>query len=209
MIEGFPAGALPATLANVSPVPDSWALGSSPGRLQANLNPSKPPRLSAVALLFLPPQVVGAPADVVLIRRGAHYGSHRGQMALAGGRAEPSDVGPTDTLIRELQEELGIPGEVLRVHGQLPVRRAIDGTDVLPCVVTAHWSPWDIKAAPDEVASVCLAPWTCLTNAKRSTFAFTMFGLQRESNLYRVDGATVWGLTASIINAADMLPPEM
>lgn len=215
-VDGFLAGSLPATLANVSPVPSTWDVvlaaevdcrdPSSPSK---PLIDAKPPRLSAVALLFLPPQVPGAPADVVLIRRGAHYGSHRGQMGLAGGRAESADVGPVETLIRELHEELGIPGGVLHFHGHLPVRRAIDGSIVLPCIVTARWSPWDIKAAPDEVASVCLAPWTSLTNAMRSSFAFTMFGVRRESPLYRVDGVTVWGLTASIISAADMLPPEL
>jgi 8-oxo-dGTP pyrophosphatase MutT (NUDIX family) len=211
-VDGFAAGSLPATLANVSPLPPDWNLVQATGLgNQDPLSPSndsRPPRLSAVAFLFLPPQVSGAPAEVLLIRRGAHYGSHRGQMGLAGGRAESTDVGPIDTLIRELHEELGIPGEVLNFHGHLAVRRAIDGSVVLPCVVTARWSPRDIKAAPDEVASVSLAPWTSLTNAMRSSFAFTMFGVRRESILYRVDGATVWGLTASIINTADMLPPD-
>ena len=211
-VDGFLPGSLPATLANVSPVPSAWNTVHTAGHGHYDpLNPSKeskPPRLSAVALLFLPPQVSGTPAEVVLIRRGAHYGSHRGQMGLAGGRAESADVGPVDTLVRELHEELGVPEGVLDFHGHLPVRRAIDGSIVLPCIVTARWSPLDIKAAPDEVASVCFAPWTSLTSAMRSSFAFTMFGVRRESNLYRVDGATVWGLTASIINAADMLPPD-
>jgi 8-oxo-dGTP pyrophosphatase MutT (NUDIX family) len=209
MVEGFPAGALPETLANVTPVPSRWGAikpegipGPAPHDEQR-----KPPRLSAVALLFLPPRVEGVAADVALIRRGAHYGSHRGQIGLAGGRAEPSDAGPVDTLLRELREELGIPGEVLMFHGQLPARRAIDGSVVLPCVVTANFSRDRIKAAPDEVASVHFAPWTALTRSARDSFVFTMFGVRRESSLYRVDGVTVWGLTASIISAADMLPP--
>lgn len=205
MVEGFPAGALPETLANVEPVPSRWAaIKAIPEAFEGD---RKPPRLSAVALLFLPPEVPGRPANVVLIRRGAHYGSHRGQIGLAGGRAEAGDAGPVDTLLRELREELGIPGEVLMFHGHLPVRRAIDGSLVVACVVTARFRGDGINAAPDEVASVHLAPWTDLTSTSRDSFVFTMFGVRRESSLYRVDGVTVWGLTASIITAADMLPP--
>ncbi len=206
IVDGFPAGALPETLANVNPVTSRWGALKVDGAQGAHQDQRKPPRQSAVALLFLPPRNAGSPADVVLIRRGAHYGTHRGQIGLAGGRAEVDDAGPVDTLLRELREELGIPGEVLMFHGHLPLRRAIDGSVVLACVVTANISHDKIKPAPDEVASVHFAPWTALTSMKRESFVFTMFGVRRESALYRVDGVTVWGLTASIITTADMLP---
>jgi len=206
IVDGFPAGALPETLANVNPVMSRWSPLSLDGARMVREGQRKPLRYSAVALLFLPPLIAGSPADVLLIRRSAHYGSHRGQIGLAGGRAEVDDAGPVDTLLRELREELGIPGEVLMFHGQLPERRAIDGSMVLACVVTANLTRDRIKAAPDEVASVHFTPWTALTNMKRESFVFTMFGVRRESALYRVDGVTVWGLTASIITAADMLP---
>ena len=206
IVEGFPTGALPASLANVSPVPSQCPEPQSPVPDQDASVSRKPPRRSAVALLFLPPEAVGAPANILLIRRSAHYGSHRGQIGLAGGRAEARDAGPVETLKREIHEELGIPGEALLFHGALPIRRAIDASEVMPCVVTARWSSAQIKAAPDEVASVHLAPWTSLIHDKRTLFAFIMFGVRRESALYRVDGTTVWGLTAAIINGADMLP---
>ncbi|MEY4630204.1 MAG: hypothetical protein RIQ81_324 [Pseudomonadota bacterium] len=159
-------------------------------------------------MLFLPPDSAGGPAEVLLIRRSPHYGSHRGQIGLAGGRAEPGDRGPIDTLIRELREEVGVPAELLLFHGQLPVRKAIDGSEVVPVVATARLPRRGVVPAPDEVAGVHFVPWTMLTAATRESFVFNMFGVRRESALYRVDGATIWGLTASIINAADMLPME-
>ncbi len=204
-VDGFPAGCLPASLSALDPVPSRW--NESQHAAHQGMSP-EPPRRSAVALLFLPPLVAGVPADVLLIRRSPNYGSHRGQIGLAGGRVEEGDLGPIDTLIRELREELGVPPELLFFHGQLPVKRAIDGSEVVPIVVTTKLPRHGIVPAPDEVADVHFIPWTLLTNSCRSSFVFTMFGIRRESVLYRVDGTTIWGLTASIINEADMLPME-
>lgn len=208
-VDGFPSGSLPATMANVLPVPATWDSVPVIGQVaDSSSGMQKPPRMSAVALLFLPPDVTGGAAPVVLIRRGAHFGSHRGQIGLAGGRSEPEDRGPVETLVRELGEELGIEPPSLLFHGSLPVRRAIDSSVVVTCIATARVTREQLRPDPDEVASIHLVPWPLLTSGAKSNFAFTLFGLRRESPLYLVDGAIVWGLTASIINAADMLADD-
>ena len=48
---------------------------------------------------------------VLLTERTAHLSTHSGQVAFPGGRADPEDVSPADTALREAQEEVGLERE--------------------------------------------------------------------------------------------------
>ncbi|MEZ4310190.1 MAG: CoA pyrophosphatase [Polyangiaceae bacterium] len=54
---------------------------------------------------------------VWLLRRPADLRSHAGQVALPGGKTDPTDATPVETALREAEEEIGLPRtsvEVLR-----------------------------------------------------------------------------------------------
>jgi 8-oxo-dGTP pyrophosphatase MutT (NUDIX family) len=54
-----------------------------------------------------------------LIQRPEYEGVHSGQIALPGGKVEPSDKDNTATALRETSEEIGIAAEHIKVLGQL------------------------------------------------------------------------------------------
>jgi len=61
------------------------------------------------------------PHDVIFIERAGHLRRHAGQIGLPGGSADPLDAqNPATTALRELQEELGVSPERVRVLGALP-----------------------------------------------------------------------------------------
>ncbi|MDT7659540.1 MAG: hypothetical protein QOF38_4255, partial [Pseudonocardiales bacterium] len=83
---------------------------------------------------------------LVLIER-TRFGRHGGQIALPGGKREPSDPTMRDTAVRETCEELGLrPDDLEVLHGLDPMRTRSTGFEVWPFVgrlrrVPEHWQP--------------------------------------------------------------------
>lgn len=73
-------------------------------------------RNSAVLILLYPWM---DKAYFPLILRPQYDGKHGGQMALPGGKAEPSDENLVRTALREAQEEIGIKAIDVKVLGEL------------------------------------------------------------------------------------------
>jgi 8-oxo-dGTP pyrophosphatase MutT (NUDIX family) len=71
---------------------------------------------------------------VVLTRRSSELRSHRGEIALPGGRSE-SDETPIDTALREAQEEVGIdPASVTPIGWLSPIVTFASGSAIWPVV---------------------------------------------------------------------------
>src|SRR5271154_6075691 len=79
-------------------------------------DPSPDRRQAAVVM------AIGAatPHPVVFVARADHLRHHPGQIALPGGSADITDRSLEHTALRELQEEVGIPAERVRLIGTLP-----------------------------------------------------------------------------------------
>jgi len=183
-------------------LPSQFA-GLSPGAsLWPEFDPSKK-LAAAVAVLFAESQGPGEPARLVLTRRTLHVGSHKGQIGFAGGRREESELTADETAIRELNEELGVPPESVTVHGVLEDIRSIDGGLVRPVVMTTSFPLDQFVPSEAEVAHVIAEPWTIFQRSESLNFRFNLFGLRRESHLFKIAGTHIWGLTARIIYAAD------
>ena len=191
-LSGFPPESLPNRIDAITPGRGTW---SGPGE-----------RRSAVCLLFIPPADDKDPAQILFIRRSTKVNSHRGQIGLAGGRAEYEDQSPADTAFRELQEELGIVPARLAIAGILPPVQTLDGQPVVPVVCCATIQLVDVVQALDEVAYVFAEPWTSFVNVRNSPFCFNIFGNWRRSELFlAVDGREkIWGLTALILHRANL-----
>ena len=95
-------------------------------------------------------------AAMILTRRASNLRNHTGQWALLGGRIEAGES-PEETVLRELEEEVGLKLDEDRVIGSLDDYSTRSGFVIKPIVV---WGCPDItlKANPDEVASVHRIP---------------------------------------------------
>jgi 8-oxo-dGTP pyrophosphatase MutT (NUDIX family) len=157
---------------------------------------------AAVGLILLPSSEQGC-AKLVVIKRSITTGSHRGQIALPGGHAEEGELTIAQTVLREIEEEIGLQPSSMKVHGILPEQRSLSGAQVMPVVITLDESSPGFCLQKSEIADLFLIPWELLQVKNSKSFQFNMFGLWRDSVLYKAEQVDIWGLTAKIISAAD------
>lgn len=86
------------------------------GRLKQNMTIPPNVKSSAVLILLYPWM---SQTYFPLILRPQYDGKHGGQMALPGGKAEPSDENLVRTALREAQEEIGIKAIDVKILGEL------------------------------------------------------------------------------------------
>ena len=190
-----PAPLLPR-VGNLTSVPDHWSLV---------LQGTRPQQGAAVMLLFLlDPGLPDHPARVVLTRRSTKVRSHKGQISLPGGRWHSLDEPPKATALREVEEEVGIEPQNIHLLGALKTFRALDSSCVLPLVGWCRMAENSLVPHGDEVADILLVDWTKFARSESRNFSFNLFGVNRSSHLFQIDGHRVWGLTAAVLFEADL-----
>jgi 8-oxo-dGTP pyrophosphatase MutT (NUDIX family) len=100
----------------------------------------------------------GAPR-VILTKRASALRHHPGQVAFPGGKVDRGDDGPVGAALRESQEEIGLPRDLVEVLGTLPAHRTVTGFEVTPvlALVTRPFIPVPEPGEVDEVFAVPLA----------------------------------------------------
>ncbi|MDQ2838369.1 MAG: CoA pyrophosphatase [Actinomycetota bacterium] len=155
-------------------------------------------RHSAVLMLFASPAGVEQ-ADVLLLRRAATLRSHAGQTAFPGGATDPGDLSPSDTALREAEEEVGLNRAGVEVLAELPaLYLPPSGFVVTP--VLGYWrTPHPVGVLDTaEVAGVQRLPISGLTDPTNR------FTVRHPSGFFgpgfEVDGLFVWGFTAGLLD---------
>jgi len=100
---------------------------------------------------------------VILTMRSSALKHHPGQIAFPGGKLDESDMSLEDTALREANEEIGLPRDVVNVLGQLPTHETVTGFIVGAAkngiTIPFHMAP-TIFGAPLRGCSKCSAtPW--------------------------------------------------
>ena len=159
-------------------------------------------RAPAHAAVMLP-LVMRDELTLLLTQRTAHLSTHSGQIALPGGKIDPTDADPTAAALRETFEEIGIPPERIEVLGTLPVY--VTGTSFIVTPVVGLVQPgFELVPNPDEVDDVFEVPLSFLMNPlHHRKHAFDFEGVVREwySMPYQ-DGDQerfIWGATAGML----------
>ncbi len=95
-------------------------------------------------------------AAIILTRRASRLRRHAGQWALPGGRMDPGES-PEQTVLRELEEDVGLELGGDRVLGRLDDYSTRSGFTIKPIVV---WGGAEVTltANPEEVASIHRIP---------------------------------------------------
>ena len=188
--------------AGVLPHPPEWL---RPVRTDGGALPERPPvgtdTRAAAALVCLFPDAVGA-VRVILTERVDHGGHHSGEVSLPGGKAEPGELDPVETALREAREEIGLDPAAcgLELLGFLePTWIPASNFRVMPVVGLAARAP-SLVADPREVFAIFDAPLEAfLPDAPRTNLERTIRGWPLRHGAYTVDGRVVWGATARIL----------
>jgi 8-oxo-dGTP pyrophosphatase MutT (NUDIX family) len=157
------------------------------------------PAATAVRAAVLLPLVPGPEPSLLLTRRTEQLARHSGQVSFPGGRAEPADLSPIETALRETMEETGIAPGFVTVAGYLDRYLTGSGFDIQPVVgVLAE----GFALTPDarEVAEIFQVPLSFLmdpANRRRETRMWQ--GRRRSFYAYQWGGHEIWGATAAII----------
>lgn len=151
-----------------------------------------PPRCAAVLI----PLVQEKDAwHILFTRRTQRVESHKGQVSFPGGACDQGEVSPEDTALREVEEEIGVGPEAVRVLGRLTSMITITGFRVTPVVGVLNW-PAVFRLSEGEVERIFTVPLTWLSDpANRWQLPFP--GSEREVVVYHpYDGELIWGATA-------------
>jgi 8-oxo-dGTP pyrophosphatase MutT (NUDIX family) len=146
-----------------------------------------------------------AQTHVLLIEKARDNSRHSGQIAFPGGRIEAHDATPLEAAMRETEEEIGIPGDQLRLLGSMGFFRTLTSGYDAAVYVTWAMPPLQITPHPREVAAVYEVPLAdlyarynpqlCLrrrTDLMNLHFHWAVPNSQRQ--------ICIWGLTARVIH---------
>lgn len=155
-------------------------------------------RDAAVLLLVFKREGV---ARLLLIRRNAYKGIHSSQVALPGGKREPSDLDFSQTALRETWEEVGVRADMVSVERELtPIYIAPSQFIVYPFVGVCRNEPVFVPDAREvaatievDLADVARAPIHIETVS-------TSYLPQMQVPGFRFGPDLVWGATAMILN---------
>ncbi len=111
-------------------------------------------RRAAVAVIFLSDEA--GRACYVLTRRAAHLRRHSGQLALPGGRVDEGET-PTETAIRETEEEIGLMLHEDQILGCLDHYATRSGFVMMPVVFWGGENA-ELAANPAEVQEIMKIP---------------------------------------------------
>lgn len=156
-------------------------------------------RKSAVLLLFFPEDGKGF---FPLIKRPVYPGVHSGQVALPGGKVEPTDPDVIFTALREAEEEIGIDGGKVEVLGRLSDLYIPTSNFLVSPVIgflsdTPHLIPEQKEVARiirTEVQSI-FQP-----QIQKRTHLEVGGGMLLDTPYFDIDGEVVWGATAMILS---------
>lgn len=137
--------------------------------------------------------------ELILVKRGMTAPSHAGEIAFPGGICDAGDPDPVATALREAEEEVGLARDEVTVLGSLErvstVATAFAVTPVVGWVGADH----DWVAQPEEIESVLRVPVADLVDP-RAYHAETWVRPEWEVHFFDIEGETIWGLTARILN---------
>ena len=170
---------------------------------QATLAEPEAPRQAAVAAVLRESE---GQLEILLIRRSSHPSDPWwGQMALPGGRREPSEPSLRETAIRETLEEVGLD---LAAHGeylgalppmQAKARGKILDLQIAPFVFCVRSFP-ELKHDASEVVETLWGDVVAMQDGRLDTQTpYIARGLTYQLPAYDVEGRTVWGITYEIL----------
>jgi nudix motif 8 len=150
------------------------------------------------AAVLVPLCHVNGVPSVLFTKRTETVSTHKGQVSFPGGRTDPTDVDAVDTALRELEEEVGLTRNTVRVLGPFHEAMSITKVAVTPVVAfVGDIHVEELRLSADEIdVAFTLALSQLVDPAHRRSQAL---GTLR-APLFSAGPHPVWGLTAWIMD---------
>jgi 8-oxo-dGTP pyrophosphatase MutT (NUDIX family) len=125
----------------------------------------------------------------------------RDQVALPGGRIDPTDRDATDAALRELGEELSVDRSEVRVLGNLGHFPMVISRNDLEVIVGRWMLPSDLRVDHREIERVLELSLTHLVELHvREGFHARAVSAIGDALIYPLPDAQIWGVTARILH---------
>jgi 8-oxo-dGTP pyrophosphatase MutT (NUDIX family) len=138
-------------------------------------------------------------AHVLLTRRSSALRNHSGQIAFPGGRIDAEDHGPFAAALREAEEEIGLPPDLVSLVGYGDLYLTTSGYRIVPVVglLAGDFTPALNPTEVDGTFEVPLAFLMDPANHRRETREWR--GAQRSYYAMPYGEHYIWGVTAGIL----------
>ncbi|WP_170364380.1 CoA pyrophosphatase [Ruegeria arenilitoris] len=136
---------------------------------------------------------------LILTKRSSALKHHPGQIAFPGGKQDDTDADVTATALREAQEEIGLPPDLPRILGTLPVHETVTSFAVTPVVAVLERG-FDPVAEPGEVDEVFSVPLAHVLNPANYVVESRIWrGTRRYYFAVPFGPYYIWGATARML----------
>ena len=135
---------------------------------------------------------------VTLTKRSSKLKNHPSQISFPGGKRDEADKSLEETALRETQEEIGLPANLVEVIGHLPDHKTVTGFQVKPYVGLVG-KDFELKINFDEVEEVFTVPLNHIINL--NNFIIESREWQNKTRFYYTvpyGPHYIWGATARI-----------
>ena len=137
---------------------------------------------------------------VVFAKRTERVGTHRGQISFPGGRVDPTDAGFLEAALRESEEEIGLPREVVEPLGALDDTETVATQFIITPFVGFVREPVAWQPDGHEIDKVIEVPLAALRERANLRVEYReRGGVRHEVLFWDYQGETIWGATARIL----------
>lgn len=137
--------------------------------------------------------------EVILGRRAMHLPMHPGEVAFPGGKRESVDASPWDTALREAEEEVGLPADLVQPVAELAPLITRTGFEVYPCIARVP-ERLELVVDPGEFDSVFQLPLRIFADREVFRLEEMSDGVRtRKVPHYQVADDNIWGVTAAVL----------
>lgn len=140
---------------------------------------------------------------MVFVERAQHLRRHPGQIAFPGGASDASDAGdPVRTALRELEEEIGVAAERVRVVGRLPESQQELNRFIITPIVGVLDDQTRFRVDGEEIAGVFAVPLAAIL-ATGAVYHDAAITAARGKAMYAFDyeGRHIWGFTGRMLKS--------